>query len=190
VYIFPKSEHQLQEQITEWSTACDDASAEWKSALGAFRSLAESPESTQDELYLAFSDYDAAILEYERVLIRYYAVLILSEHTEPTESGQLALMKETVPFDRPDGLSYSYEVLNMGAEEYMVHEGGIKLLIRDGITGQERLDAIDRMERYLPRYHDMMVGYVYYEMNEYLTCLSLYSDGLEDIQNCSTPFVM
>ena len=124
------------------------------------------------------------------MLQRYYAVLILSEHTEPTETGLLALMNETVPFTRPDGDMCPYELLNIGAEGYMVHEGGIKHLIAGGIEEQgdrqELLEAIDTAEAYLPVYNDMVIGYVYYEMNRYLTCLSQCTDVSAVTCGCST----
>jgi len=193
-YTFPKYAYQLQEQIGKWGTACDVASAEWQSALETLRALAGSPDSTQDELYQAFADYEAAIKEYERVLQRYYAVLILSEHTEPTETGLLALMNETVPFARPEGDMCPYELLNIGAEGYMVHEGGIKRLIAGGMEEQEDrqelLDTIDAAEAYLPEYHDMVIGYVYYGMNRYLTCLSQCTDGSAVKCGCSTYFIL
>jgi len=193
VYTFPKYAHQLQEQIEEWGTACDVASAEWQRALETFRTLAEAPDSTKDELYQAFTEYDAAIREYERVLARYHTALLLSEHTEPTESGLLALKKEAVPFDRTDGSTYPYEMLNMAAQGYMTHEGEIKRLIASIIGGeeghQEILDAIDRTEGYLPEYYDVVIGYVYYEMNQYLTCLSHYSDGM-DTSDCRTTLIL
>lgn len=186
VYTFPKYGPQLQEGIVEWSTACDIASAEWQSALGTLRALAGSSTSAQDELYQAFADYNAAIQEYERVLQRYYALLILSEHTGPTESGLLALMNETVPFDRPEGDMCPYESLNIGAEQYGIRNSKIDLYIRYGVGGQKLLDAIDTTEAYLPIYHDMVIGYVYYEMNRYLTCLSHCTDDSATTCGCST----
>lgn len=187
-YLFPKYAHQLHEEIDEKNTACETAMVEWQRALDAFRIMAQSPESGEDELYRAYSNYDAAIREYERMIMKYYSALLLSEHTEPTESGLLALKKDTVPFDRPDGQTYTYGVLNMGGEGYMANEGKIQLCIRYGVRGQGLLEAIDSMEEYLPEYHDIITGYVYHEMSRYLTCLSLYSDGLvDDIESCNPP---
>jgi len=131
-YTFPKYASQLQEEIAEWSTACDDASAEWQNALETLRALAESPASTQDELYQALTEHDATIREYERVLKRYYTALILSEHTGPTEGGLLALRKESVPFERLDGMAYPYGALEMGLIEYLDHEIKIRCCILYG----------------------------------------------------------
>lgn len=190
-YIFPTYAYQLQEKIAETEAACEAALHEWNRSLEAFRAMAVSTDSSQDGLLHAFGDYDAAIREYERLLMEYYRAQLLLEHTETTESGLLALKKDTVPFDRPDGLAYSYEVLNMGAEGYMAHEGDVKLLIMSGNGGQESfqelLDAIDKMEEYLLEYHDMIIGYVYHEMSRYLNCLSLYSDGLVDYAESCNP---
>jgi hypothetical protein len=127
------------------------------------------------------------------MLQKYYRMQILFEHTEPTEGGFLGLKKETVPFDRPDGKTYPFGVLNMGAEGYMVHEGEMRRLIAGGIEGPETsqalLWAIESMDKYLLEYHDIMVGYVYYEMSRNLHFLSLYSDGLADIESCN-PFLL
>jgi len=138
-----------------------------------------------------YSNYSVAIREYERMIMKYYSALLLSEHTEPTESGLLALKKDTVPFDRPDGQTYTYGVLNMGGEGYMAKENKIQLCIRYGVRGQGLLEAINNMEEYLPEYHDVIIGYVYHEMSRYLTCLSLYSDGLvDDLESCNPPAPM
>jgi len=193
MYTFPMYAYQLQERIEETSAAFEMASAEWQSALEALQALVQSSNPDQDELYQAFIEYDAAIRAYEHMLQKYYRMQILSEHTEPTEGGFLGLKKETVPFDRPDGKIYPFGVLNMGAEGYMVHEGEMRRLIAGGIEGPETsqalLWAIESMEKYLLEYHDIMVGYVYYEMSRYLHCLSLYSDGLADIEGCN-PFLL
>ncbi len=189
-YTFPKYESQLQEEIAEWDTACDVASAEWQNALETLRALAESPDSAQDGLYQAFTDYNAAIQEYERVLQKYYGALILSEHTEPTENGMLVLMNETVPFDRPDGNTYSYGLLNMEAQSYMARSSAVELRIRYGVGGQRLLDAIDTMEECLLDYHDAIIGYVYNEMNQYLTCLSQCTDGSVVMCGCSISHVL
>ena len=45
-----------------------------------------------------------------------------------------------------------------------------------GVSAQRLLDAIDKTEEYLLDYHNVIIGYVYYEMNQYLTCLSQCSD--------------
>ncbi len=173
----------LQEKMAESEAAYEAASAEWQRTLEAFLALAGSPDSGQDDLYQAYTDYDAALREYERVLQEYCRRSILTEYTIIIEGDLLALKKETIPFSSPTGMTYTYGVLNMGAEEYMVHTSDMEFLIMSGIGGQESrqelLEAIERMEEFLPEYHDMIIGYVYGKLNKVLVCQSVYSDILE-----------
>jgi len=115
-------------------------------------------------------------------MMHYCRRLTLTEHTTPIEGDLLALDKETIPFTGPDGRIYSYEALNMAGESFMFFTGDIERLIMDGVEGQEDrqeiLEAIENLEDFLPKYYDVIMGYVCGELSEAMLCQSLYSDIL------------
>lgn len=150
--------------------------------LDTLQDMVQAPNPDYEEIDSAFEQYQAEWREYRAALRNYYYYLILLEHTEPIEGDLLKLKKETLPFGRPDGKTYTYGELNMAAESLMMNYHGISSLLEDGIDGQDVREALliklQWLEDYLPVYYDMEIGYTYNHLSYYLFEQSLYSDIL------------
>jgi len=178
----------LLERMEEAEAAYGAAPANQQERLEAFRSLLDAPNPDYDGIYQAYMDYEESVMEYEYALYSYWHTSILLEHTAPIEDDLLALKKQALPFGRPDGDTYTFGELNMGGENYEYYTDRlIKPLIREGIDGQDTRDEIikglEAFEEFLLEYHDMIIGYLYYDLSRILFRQSLYSDIL--IHDCN-----
>ncbi|HHN81182.1 MAG TPA: hypothetical protein ENN11_00985 [Methanomicrobia archaeon] len=178
----------LQEKMAEAEIAYAAAPANQQERLEALQALLDDHDPDYEEIYEAYTDYEAAVLEYQYVLYRYYHTSILLEHTTPIEGDLLALKKDTLPFGRPHGDMYTFGELNMKGEDYESYTDRlIKKLILKGIDGEDTRDEIigglEAFEEFLTGYHDMIIGYLYYDLSTILFRQSLYSDIL--IHDCN-----
>jgi hypothetical protein len=178
----------LQEKMAEAEIAYAAASANQPERLEALQALLDAPDPDYEEIYEAYTDYEAAVLEYQHALYRYYHTSILLEHTTPIEGDLLALKKDTLPFGRPHGDMYTFGELNMKGEDYESYTDRlIKKLILKGIDGEDTRDEIvgglEAFEEFLIGYHTMIIGYLYYDLSSILFRQSLYSDIL--IHDCN-----
>jgi len=157
--------------------------------LDALQVMAEESDPDYEAIGSAFEQYDAEWIKYRTALRGYYHVSVLLEHVTPIEDDLLALKKEMLPFVRPDGETYTMGELNMAGENVMHISNRIRARIEEGIAGldarQSLIDDLQWLEEYLPGYHDMEIGYVYYYLSSGLFRQSLYSDVL--IRDCN-PF--
>jgi hypothetical protein len=178
------------ELLEEWNELQDEfplKEAEMQETLSTVQAMLVEADPDYELLYEAFTLYQTDVVEYVTTQTYYYKAMILTEHTTPTEGDLLALKKETLPFTRPGGKTYTFGELNMKGESYMALTRNIELLIRDGINGNDvRTDIVDALENlgnFLPEYYDMGIGYVYRKLGSSLYRQSLYSDIL--IRDCN-----
>jgi hypothetical protein len=179
---------ELQTKMAEAEIAYAAAPANQQECLEALQALLDATDPDYDEIYEAYTDYEAAVMEYEYALYSYWHTSILLEHVTPTSDDLLLLKKDTIPFHRPDGEMYTFGELNMKGESYEYFTDRlIKKLILKGIDGEDTRDDIVEglglFEEFLPGYHDVIIGYLYYDLNYILSRQETYSDIL--IRDCN-----
>jgi len=178
---------ELQTEWEELQSEQEWRGVEMQEMLDEIQAMLGEPDPDYEAMEPAFGEYEESWGKYLRALIGCYHASILLEHTEPIEGDLLALKKETLPFVRPDGEVYTFGEVNMAGESVMIKFNKIRSYIQEGINGQDvreaLLDELQRLEDYLPLYHDMEIGYEYYHLSGVLFKLSLYSDIL--IRDCN-----
>lgn len=136
----------------------------------------------------AYMLYEDALLSFIKTQNDYLTVKILLEHTDICpENDTLLLRKDTLPFGRPDGNTYSFGELNMAAEEFMCRRGVLEELIEKGKDGKDMVSEIDaeleELQNFLEVYEDISIGYCYRALSKALFRQAAYSDIL--IRDCN-----
>lgn len=178
---------ELQAEWEELQSEQEWRGAEVQEMLDEIQAMLGDPDPDYEAMGSAFGAYEESWRDYLRALIGCYHASILLEHTTPIEGDLLALKKETLPFVRPDGEVYTFGEVNMAGESVMIKFNKIRSYIQEGISGQDVREALihelQRLEDYLPLYHDMEIGHEYYHLSYVLFKQSLYSDIL--IRDCN-----
>ena len=170
------------ELLAEWVELKEKYESEGedtRAMLDELQAMAAEPNPDYKAMYDDYEWYYSSLIWYRTTLRDYYYVSILLGHTTPTADDQLSLRKDTIPFGRPDGDTYTMGELNMEGEGVMHITNMIESYIKECIAGhdsrQDVIDWLDTLEEYLPGYYDMEIGYAYYWVNSILSKQSRYS---------------